>query len=78
MCVSVLLMFNIKLFYGIKHISQIKRYAIKRQKNVCKYTSDMVLADTMRISESSQNSAARIWVNLILDQCLQKKAFETV
>jgi len=28
----------------------------------------------MRMSESSQNSAAR--VNLILDQCLQNKAFE--
>jgi len=38
----------------------------------------MVLADKMRISESSQNSATRIWVNLILDQCLQNKAFETV
>jgi len=36
----------------------------------------MVLADKMRMSESSQNSAAR--VNQILDQCLQNKAFETV
>jgi len=32
----------------------------------------------MRMSESSKNSAARLWVNLILDQCLQNKAFETV
>jgi len=39
MCVSVLLIFNIKLFFGIKHISQIKRYGIQRQKNVCKYIS---------------------------------------
>jgi len=45
---------------------------------MCIYTPDMVSADKMRISESSQNSAARIWVNLILDQCLQNKAFETV
>ena len=30
----------------------------------------------MRMSESSQNSAAR--VKLILDQCLQNKAFKTV
>jgi len=37
----------------------------------------MDLTDTMRKSESSQNSAARLWVNLILDQCLQNKAFET-
>jgi len=36
----------------------------------------MVLADKMRMSESSQNSAAHLWVNLILDQCLQNKAFE--
>jgi len=32
----------------------------------------------MRMSKSSKNSAARLWVNLILDQCLQNKAFETV
>jgi len=32
----------------------------------------------MRMSESSKSSAARLWVNLILDQCLQNKAFETV
>jgi len=32
-------------------------------------TPDMVLAGNMRMSESSQNNAAR--VNLILDQCLQ-------
>ena len=38
----------------------------------------MVLADKMRMSESSQNTAARLWVNLILDQCLQNKEFETV
>jgi len=43
---------------------------------MCIYTPDMVLADKMRMSESSQNSAAR--VNLILDQCLQNKASETV
>ena len=30
------------------------------------------------MSKSSKNSAARLWVNLILDQCLQNKAFETV
>jgi len=40
---------------------------------MCKYTQDMVLADKMRMSESNQNSAAR--VNLILDQCLQNEAF---
>jgi len=45
---------------------------------MCIYTPDMVLADKMRMSESSQNSAARLWVNLILDQCLQNKAFETI
>jgi len=38
----------------------------------------MVLADKIRMSESSQNSAARLWVNLILDQCLQNKAIERV
>ena len=38
----------------------------------------MVLSDLMRISESSQNSAARLWVNLILDQCLLNKTFEMV
>jgi len=37
---------------------------------------DMVMADKMRVSESSQNSATR--GNLLLDQCLQNKAFETV
>jgi len=36
----------------------------------------MVFADKMRMSESSQNSAAR--VNLVLDQCLHNKAFEMV
>ena len=36
MCTSVLLKLNIKLFFGIKHITQIKRYAIRRQMNVCK------------------------------------------
>jgi len=36
----------------------------------------MVLADKMRISESSQNSTTKI--NLILDQCLQNRAFEMV
>jgi len=35
MCASVLLKLNIKLFFGKKHISQIKRYAIRRQMNVC-------------------------------------------
>jgi len=43
---------------------------------MCTFTLGMVLADYMRMSESSQNSAAR--VSLILDQCLQNKAFETV
>jgi len=43
---------------------------------MCIYTPDMVLADKMRMSESSQNSAAR--VILILDQCRQNKAFESV
>ena len=33
----------------------------------------MVLTDKMRIRKSCQTSIAR--VNLILDQCLQKKAF---
>ena len=45
-------------------------------KNVHIYP-DMVLDDNMRMSECSQNGAARLWVELILDQCLQK-AFETV
>jgi len=45
---------------------------------MCIYTSNMVLGDKMRMSESSQNNTARLWVNLILNQCLQKKAFETV
>jgi len=43
---------------------------------MCIYTPDMVLADQMRISKSGQNSAEG--VNLILDRCLQNKAFETV
>jgi len=38
----------------------------------------MVLDDKMRMIESSQNSATRLWVNLILHQCLQNKAFEKV
>ena len=37
MCGSVLLILNIKLFFGIKHITQIKRYAIRRQINGCKH-----------------------------------------
>ena len=37
MCASVLLKLNIKRFFGIKHITQIKRYAIRRQINVCKH-----------------------------------------
>jgi len=36
----------------------------------------MVLADKMRMSESSQNST--IQINLILDQCLQNRAFAMV
>jgi len=43
---------------------------------MCIFTPDMVLADKMRMSKTSQNSAAL--VNLILDQCLQNQAFETV
>jgi len=43
---------------------------------MCIYTPDMVLADKMRMSESSQNSVAL--VNLNLDQCLQNKALKTV
>jgi len=38
------------------------------------YTPDM--ADNMRMSDSSQNKAASLWVHLILDQCVQKKAFK--
>jgi len=45
---------------------------------MCIYNSDMDLANQMITSESSPNSAARVCVNLILDQCLQNKAFETV
>jgi len=45
---------------------------------MCIYTPYMVWADKMRMRESSQNSAARLLVNLILDQCLQNKAFDTV
>jgi len=36
-CASVLLELNIKLLFGIKHFTQIKRYAIRRQMNVCKH-----------------------------------------
>jgi len=35
---------------------------------MCIYTPDMVLAYKMRLSESSQNSAARLWINLILEK----------
>jgi len=35
----------------------------------------MILTDKMRMSESSKNTAQ---VNLILNQCLQTKEFETV
>jgi len=42
------------------------------------YTPDMVLADKMRMSESSQNSAARLFVNLVLYYCLQNKPFVMV
>jgi len=41
---------------------------------MCIYTLDIFLADKMRMSESNQNSAARLLVNLIL----QNKTFETV
>jgi len=34
MCASVILKLNIKLFFGIKHITQIKRHATRRQINV--------------------------------------------
>jgi len=37
MCASVLLKINIKLFLGIKHITQTKQYAIRRQTNECKH-----------------------------------------
>jgi len=39
------------------------------------YTPDIVLCALTRMSECSQNIGAR--VKLILDQCLQNKAFET-
>ena len=37
MCAPGLLKLYIKLFFRIIHITQIKRYAIRRQMNVCKY-----------------------------------------
>ena len=37
MCAPALLKLYVKLFFGIKHITQIKRYAIRRNMNVCKY-----------------------------------------
>jgi len=43
---------------------------------MCMYTPNIVSADSTRMSESSQNSAAR--VKLMLDQCLQNKAIATV
>jgi len=36
-CVSVLLNLNIKLFFGIKYVTQIKRYALKKQMSLCKH-----------------------------------------
>ena len=39
MCASVLLKLNIKLFFGIKHNTQIKRYAIRRKMNVHVYVN---------------------------------------
>jgi len=44
MCASVLLKLNIKLFFGIKHNTQIKRYAIRRKMNVCKHIFFLFLA----------------------------------
>jgi len=43
---------------------------------MCMYTLKRVMADKMRMSESSEKSVT--WVNLSLDQYLQNKAFETV
>ena len=45
---------------------------------MCIYSADVVLTDKLRISESSQNSAARLWVNLIFYQCLQNLALFNV
>jgi len=44
---------------------------------MCLYIPDMVLDDTMKMSEYSQNSTARLLVNLSLDQCVQNKAFKS-
>ena len=43
---------------------------------MCIYIPDIVLANKIRMSESSNNSTTQI--NLILDQCLQNKEFKTV
>ena len=37
MCASVLLKLNIELFFGVKHIKQVKRYVIRRQMHVCNH-----------------------------------------
>jgi len=47
MCASVLLKLYIKLSFGIKHITQIKWYAIRRQINVCKYILSFFLSNSI-------------------------------
>jgi len=49
MCASVLLKLNIKL--GIKHITKIKLYAIRRQINVCKHIFSYVVSNFDIISK---------------------------
>jgi len=51
MCAPVLLKLNIKLFFGIKHITQIKQYAIRRQMNECKYIFSYLFSKSNIISK---------------------------
>jgi len=38
MCASVSLKLNIKLYFGIKHNTQIKRYAIRRHMDISMFS----------------------------------------
>jgi len=50
-CASVLLKLNIKLFFGIKHITQIKRCAIRRKMNVCRHIFSFFFSNSNIISK---------------------------
>ena len=71
MCAFVLLKLNIKLFFGIKHITEIKRYAIRRQTNVCKHIFFFFFQIPILFLKNS-NACVSFFLNsnIIYTQCL--------